>query len=376
MRIVELVPSLDVGGAERLAALLAQGLSTLGHDVTVVSMFASTGSWIESELAAAGVPVQFLAKKPGLDPGMILRLRRVLRDLRPDVVHTHLHTLKYALPARGRCGPTLVHTVHNLAEHEVELHSRLVHHLAFRLGVVPVAIGDAVADSIARVYGRRPAHTIPNGIRVADYASSESTRGSARATLAAQLDFAPETMVFLTAGRLNVQKNHTALLDAFRAPALSKAHLLIAGEGALLGALQAQAARLNLSPRVHFLGVRGDVPALMAAADAFVLASTWEGNPLVILEAMAAGLPVVATNVGCVAELVSRETGRVVVAGSAQALSGALVELADDRPLARGLGLRGAEVAASRFDVAVMARAYSELFSTVAGDARPRGGAC
>ncbi|GDX81685.1 glycosyl transferase family 1 [Deltaproteobacteria bacterium] len=376
MRIVELVPSLDVGGAERLAALLAQGLTTLGHDVTVVSMFAATGSWIEAELRAAGIELRFLDKQPGLDLRMIGRLRRVLRDLQPDVVHTHLHTLKYAWPAVGFRGPAIVHTVHNLAEHEVETHTRAVHHVAFRLGVEPVAIGDAVAESLKRVYGRTPRSVIPNGIRVADFRSPAGTRERTRQALASQLGFEADTTLFFTAGRLNEQKNHAGLLDAFASPALASAHLLVAGEGALLGALQAQAAALGVASRVHFLGVRRDVSTLMAAADAFVLASNWEGNPLVVLEAMAAGLPVVATDVGCVAELVSHETGRVVPPGSPPALAAALAELAGDRALVRALGARGADIAAARFDVAVMARAYSELFATVADGPHRRGGAC
>lgn len=376
MRIVELVPSLDVGGAERLAALLAEGLTTLGHEVTVVSMYAAAGSWIEAELRAAGIDLRFLDKKPGLDPRMIVRLRRVLRDLQPDVVHTHLHTLKYAWPAAGFRGPRMVHTVHNLAEHEVEAHTRAVHHLAFRLGVIPVAIGEAVAGSVGGVYGRRPRHVIPNGIRVSDFRSPAGTRERMRETLGAQLGFAPEATLLLTAGRLNEQKNHAGLLKAFASPVLSNAHLLIAGEGELLPALRARAVDLGVATRVHFLGVRRDVAALMAAADAFVLASNWEGNPLVVLEAMAAGLPVVATDVGCVSELVSPETGRLVPRSDPPALAAALASLVEEPVLRAALGARGAEVAAARFDAAVMASAYSALFATVAGGGHGRGGAC
>lgn len=351
MRIVQVVPSLDVGGAERMAALLSRELAVLGHDVALVSLFDPAGSWIEAELRAAGVPLRFLGKRPGLDPRMIPRLRRVLAELRPDVVHTHLHALKYAL---GHAG---VHTVHNLAEHEADRVDRLLHHVAFRRGVVPVAIGEAVAESLRRVYRITPRFTIPNGIPVAACRAPEGARAEVRA----ELGIPEDTPVFLTVGRLNAQKNHAALLAAFetlRGTSPRGARLLVAGEGELRRALGRQA-----SEGVEFLGVRKDVPRLLAAADVFVLASTWEGNPLVVMEAMAAGLPVVATAVGCVPELVSARTGRLVAPGDVPALATAMAAMAADLPAARAFGDAGAAVARERFDASVMARAYEALYA-------------
>ena len=361
MRVVELVPSLDVGGAERMAALLARGLHDLGQTVTVVSLFASTGSWIEADLRAAGVEVRFLDKRPGLDPRMILALARVLRALHPDVVHTHLHTLKYAWPASLAAGrPAVVHTVHNLAEHEVERVSRVVHGAAFRAGVVPVAIGGAVARSLEAEYGRPVPQRIPNGIPVAAFRPA----AGARAAVRAELGLGDDDPVWLTAGRLNPQKNHAILLEAF-ARVGGAATLLIAGEGELRDALHAQAAGLGVGERVRFLGVRGDLPRVYAAADAFVLASSWEGNPLVVMEAMAAGLPIVATAVGCVPELVPAEAGALVPPGDAAALAAALTALLADPAAARRQGAAAAALAVARFDAAVMARAYFRLFSSL-----------
>ncbi|MDP2307728.1 MAG: glycosyltransferase [Pseudomonadota bacterium] len=366
MRIVQLVPSLDVGGAERIVGLLARELARLGHTVTVISLFDPVGSWIEEELRAAGMPLHFLGKRPGLDLRMVPRLRRLLGDLRPDILHTHLHTLKYALPAwSGTRAGAVVHTVHNLAEHEVELTGRLVHHIAFRCGVEPVAIGDAVAASLRRVYRITPRHTIPNGIPVADYLAPAGARERVRAALAIPGD----TPAFLTVGRLERQKDHAGLLAAFALPALRArgARLLLVGDGPERPALQEQARALGLGDRVAFLGVRTDVPHLLAAADVFVLASRWEGNPLVVMEAMAAGLPVVATSVGCVPELVSDRSGALVSSGDVPALAAAMEALAANPIRARELGAFGARVALERFDVAVMARAYATLYARRVG---------
>jgi glycosyltransferase involved in cell wall biosynthesis len=372
MRVMQLVPTLGIGGAERVAGLLARELARAGHAVCVVSEYDPRGTWIEGELRGAGVELRFLGKRRGLDLRMIPRIARELLRFRPDVLHTHTDALKYALPAiaaRPRC--RIVHTVHNLAEREAARPAeRLVRRVAFRAGVVPVAIGHAVAASLRRRYGVRAAPTIPNGIPVRDYAPDEAARREVRAALGIDVG-AP---VFLAVGRLMAQKNHAGLLRAFASARLRErgARLLVAGEGELRDELLGLARALGVDERVRFLGARPDVPRLLAAADAFVLASEWEGNPLAVLEAMAAGRAVVATAVGCVPELVSERTGLLAPPGDERALEEALHAVARDPGAARELGREGARVARERFDVAVMARGYAELYRDVArgGEAR------
>lgn len=366
MRIVELIPTLGVGGAERIVSLLAQELVTLGHDVEVVALGEPEDSWIEAELRAAGVPIHHLGKGPGFEARVVLDLARTLRGIEPDVVHTHLHVLKYLLPGsppyRWR---RVVHTLHNLAQNEAVASDRRLQQVAFRTGVVPVAIGDAVADSFAEVYGFDVPWSIPNGIPVRDFQRGEAVRARLRAELG--LGDAP---TFIVVGRLNEQKNHAMLLRAFADPRLAHARLLVVGDGDLRAGLEAQAAPLG--DRVRFLGIRRDVPDLLAASDAFVLSSDWEGNPLVVMEALSAGRAVVSTAVGCVPELVSADTGMLVEAGDEAGLVGALVGLAVDPARTRSLGQAAAAEALARFDASVMARAYVELFER--GTPGARGG--
>jgi glycosyltransferase involved in cell wall biosynthesis len=360
MRVLQVIPSLGVGGAERIAALLALHLQRSGHCVAVVSMYDPLGTWIEGDLRSAEVPLHFLGKQPGLDLRMIRRMGAVIRGFRPDVVHTHMHTLKYALPAAFavRCG--IVHTLHNLAEHEADSPSRLIQYAAFRSGVVPVAIGAAVAESVQRVYGLPPGHVIPNGIPVAEYAPPPNAREDVRASLL----IPPDAPTFVSIGRLELQKDTRRLVTAMASRCMRAvgAHLLLAGQGTLRGTLERQALDLGVADRVHFLGIRADVPRVLAAADAFVLASRYEGNPLTVLEAMAAGKPVVATAVGCVPELVVNGTGRLVALGDESALEMAMRELASDMVLARSRGAAAARVARERFDASVMGRAYERLY--------------
>lgn len=366
MRIVELIPTLGVGGAERIVALLSRELAALGHHVEVVVLGQPEDSWIEAELREAGVAVHHLGKGPGFEARIVWDLARTLKRIEPDVVHTHLHVLKYLLPGspvyRWR---RVVHTLHNLAQNEAVANDRRLQQVAFRAGVVPVAIGDAVAESFAEVYGFAVPWSIPNGIPVRDFQRGEAVRQRLRAELG--LGDAP---TFVVVGRLNEQKNHALLLEAFADPRLAEARLLIVGDGDLRAELEGKAA--GLGERVRFLGIRRDVPDLLAAADAFVLSSDWEGNPLVVMEALSAGRAVVSTAVGCVPELVSERTGALVPAGDGAALAEALAALVADPARVRSLGAAAAADALARFDASVMARAYVDLFER--GTPGARGG--
>jgi glycosyltransferase involved in cell wall biosynthesis len=365
MRVMQLIPSLAVGGAERMVATLARQLRLFGHTVTVVSMYGARGTWIEHELESERLPTHFLEKKHGVDLRMVPRVGQVLLQFRPDVLHTHMYTLKYALPAlllHRRCG--VVHTVHTLAHAELDSWSQAVQRFAFKLGVAPVAIGEAVDESHRSIYGRPCRCIIPNGICLSDYAESPSARKAIRASLSIPL----EAPVFVAIGMLRPAKNHPALLRAFASERLREAgaHLLLAGDGELRKGLEDQARALELQSRVHFLGVRSDVSSLLSAADVFVLASLREGNPLSVMEAMAAGRPIVATAIGCLPEMVPESSGRLVRPGDADALEGAMAQLACDLPLARGMGRAAADLARQRFAASSMARAYEDLYAHVA----------
>lgn len=365
-KVLLLVATLRVGGAERIVSALARHLAAARWPVTVASMYDPFGSPIEAELRAANVPLVFLGKRPGLDLRVIPRLARVLRTSRPDVIHTNGVVLRYAfLSLLFGPRPPVIHTVHNVAQHEADPAGVALNFVAFRTGVSPVAIGDAVASSIRSVYKLEARRLIPNGIPVQAYAHVEGARRDVRA----ELGIAADAPVFLAVGRMMAQKNHVLLLDALASERLARlgARLLLAGDGELRDVLRRRVRERGIEGRVHFLGVRSDVPRLLSASDVFVLSSSWEGNPLSVMEAMAASVPVVATAVGCVPELVPPEAGRLIPSGDRAALEAALYALAADLPGAREMGLAAGRVARERFDEAVMVRAYQQLYREVAG---------
>jgi glycosyltransferase involved in cell wall biosynthesis len=366
VRVLHVIPQLTTGGAETMMVRLLTSLDPSQFDVAAVSLFARSGSALERDLDAAGVPVRYLNKASGFDPKTMSRINAVLGRFQPDVVHTHLTALAHALPVLlWRRHRAALHTVHNLAERETSRATRLLHRAAFLFGVKPVAIAHAVEDSIVRVYGTRRELLIPNGVAVDAFRRSLADRAAFRA----EHRISADAVVFVTAGRLSAQKNHALLVKAFAAAFDTdpNRHLLIAGEGALASDLRAQAASLGVGDRVHLLGLRTDLARVFSAADVFALSSGWEGHPLIVMEALAAGLPVIATSVGGVPEIVDNGvTGLLLPPGDTQAFSESMRTLAAS-PDMRAAMARVAAAASRRFDVSVMTAAYADAYRRIAG---------
>lgn len=362
IRVLEVLASLERAGAERMVVSLVSGLDAARFETAVVSLYDAAAEGFEADLERRAIPVFHLGKRRGFDPRMYPRLMRVFRRFRPQIVHTHSYVLRYTYPACLAALPRstrMVHTVHNLAEHEVDAVGRRIHAFAFRRGVSAVAIADEVARSFRQVYGFDPAATIPNGIDIVPF-----SQPGARDAWRRENGFAPDDGLAVSVARLDPQKNPLGLIEAF-ASALGgrpEWRLLLAGDGSLREAARACAERWGIGGRVHFLGVRKDVPELLSAGDLFVLASDWEGNPMSVMEALAAGLPVVATDVGGVGELVeSGVTGLLVPPGNVPRLATALAALALD-PDRRRAFAGNARAAAERFSAARMIESYARLF--------------
>jgi glycosyltransferase involved in cell wall biosynthesis len=210
---------------------------------------------------------------------------------------------------------------------------------------------------------------IPNGLDTSRFRTDASRRATSRAALGLRDD----DFLWLSVGRLHEQKDHASLLHALAELSPLRPALAIAGDGPEQRSLEALVAQLGVDPLVRFLGQRRDIPDLLGAADGLVLSSAWEGSPNVILEAMAAAVPVVATEVGGVPELVhSGETGYVVPPGDARALADAMRFLMT-RPVAarRALGERARGVVECEHSLdAMRTRWFTTLESFGAGHRR------
>jgi glycosyltransferase involved in cell wall biosynthesis len=326
------------GGTGPHVAMLAQGCAARGMTVRVFGP-AETGRRYfpgQQNLAAGrtGGPAQppgFTAvaigdrPRPGRDLAAMLRLRRLLRDWSPDVVHAH-GLRAGAFAALAGCPGALVVTVHNAPPARAP--GRVIHAALERLAArradamtwVSSDLGARMRRAGARDGGRAvvaaPAFPAPAADQVA----------AARAALGE----AGRPVVF-AAGRLTAQKGFGVLIAAAarwqgRDPAPV---LAIAGEGPLAGELCAQARAAGVA--VRFLGRRADVPALMSAADVVVVPSLWEGQPLVLQEALRAGRPVVASRAGGIPDLTGEDGALLVPPGDPSALAGAVLTILDDR---------------------------------------------
>jgi glycosyltransferase involved in cell wall biosynthesis len=372
IRVLHVVAGFGAGGgAERVAANLLRTSDPEQFDVGAISLRGPLGTHVEETLAQDGIPVWYMGKGRGFDPLAFARVVRTMERFRPQVVHTHTYALRYAFPYMlCRRTPGMVHTVHNLAEKEIDWSGRLVHRIAFWRGVLPVAIAREVADSLRRVYRIDDFPLIPNGIPVDAFRQPSIVRERWRN----KEGFAPTDVLFVCVGGLRPQKNPALLLEAFlRGPASDpRAQLLFVGRGVLRPELERQIGASGLQGRVHLLGLRSDIPEILNGADVFVLSSDYEGNPLSVMEAMAAGKPMICTAVGGVPELVEDgECGLLVPQRSEKDLADAMRHMLESPEARESMGEASARRAAERFDLRVMTKAYENLYRTAISKSWP-----
>jgi glycosyltransferase involved in cell wall biosynthesis len=362
--VAHILSSFDLGGQERVALDLAASQVRAGYRVTAVSLAPPPDGPLAAEFRAAGVAVDRVARpRPGVDPLLVLRLARWLRGHGVDLVHTHNRMpLIYGAPAARLAGAAVVHTKHG---NNPKGGTRLIAgNLAGRFVDAFVAVSPETAAFARRrkEVDVRRLMVITNGVELARFRPD----AAARARVRAELGIAAGAWVVGTVGRIAVEKNQALLVRA-AAPLLGpQARLIVVGAGPLLPSLSELAAALAITPHVHLLGVRADVPDVLNALDAFVLSSDTEGLPLAIPEAMAVGLPVISTSVGGIPTVIDEgQTGWLVPPGDEARLRERLARLRDDPDLARACGGRARAAALARFSADRMRREYIELYERV-----------
>lgn len=366
LRIVQMIDRLQrPGGAEALMVTLADALRHQPVALTFVTIKPSDPGMVR-EIETLGAEVMpFIAAKL-VHPGRFVDLCRFLREREIDLIHTHLTgaTILGAL-AGARTGIPVVTTVHNTvfgADRHL-YHGRLERWLLRHVVRDVIAVGRETAKiTRARLKGR-DVHAIPNAVPDALALGPEE-----RARLRVEMGMPPEIedgVLLIWAGRMTEQKGLPDLLAAFAdvCRARPQIRLALAGDGEEALAIRAQAETRGITDRICFLDLRADVPALFAAADIYVSSSHWEGFPIATLEAMAAGLPVVATAVGDVPTILEGDAGIVVPPRRPDLLADGLSQVIDDASRRHRLGERAKARIDRDFRAESWAGAHLDLYS-------------
>jgi glycosyltransferase involved in cell wall biosynthesis len=366
MKIFFLSTSMGMGGSDSQLLAAAQELRARGHEVLIVSLTPLGPMGLQAR--DAGIPTESLEMRRGVpDPRGLVRLIRLVRAWRPDVLHSHMvhanlmaRVLRLFVPI-----PALVSTIHNIYEGgRVRMAAyRLTNALVDHMTIVSQAAADRfVSDGIVP---KKILTVVPNGVDTDRFRTVPArARESLRDSMGLEREF-----VWLAVGRFEVAKDYPNMLRAFAT--VHQRHprvvLLLVGRGTLQAESEALAQALGLEGAVRFLGVRQDVPELMSAADAYVLSSAWEGMPMVLLEAAAAGLPIVSTVVGGNDEVVrDQESGFLVPPRDPDGLGMAMVRLMElpdaDR---RSMGERGREHVRAHYGLSRVVERWEDLYREI-----------
>lgn len=384
IRVLRIIARLNVGGPALHASLLTERLDPARYDSTLA---AGAVEPTEADyLALHGrtlprlVPIRGLGReiRGTQDLAALGALVALVRRLRPHIVHTH--TAKAGtlgrLAARLCRVPVVVHTYHGhvLRGYFSPAKTRLfvaIERTLARLTDALVAVSPRVREELLDL-GIGRAHrfeVVPLGLDLERFASSEQLRGELRHELGIDATVPLAGIV----ARLAPIKAHEVLLDAARLLGARPVppQVVIVGDGERRPALEARAAADGLRGRVHFLGWRADLPRIYADLDVVVLCSRNEGSPVALIEAMAAGRPVVATRVGGVPDVVTDgETGLLVPQDDPPALAQAIARVLDDGELARRLGAAGRPRAVERFGAARLVRDIDALYARLLSEKR------
>lgn len=317
------MPSLDKGGAERFLTDLIINLDREIFEPSLV-LFKWGGEWLK-ELEAKKIPVKIFRKKCKIDFFNFIQIFLAVKEIKPDIVHTQLGGDIYGrLAAKILKVPLLLSTEQNVNPDEDFLHhflKKITSHWTDRI----IAITQAVKNDLIDRYQVEPEKivVIPNGLAISKFLihSKNLTDGKR---------LADRPLIFGTIGRLSPQKGQMTLINAWAKLKNNRIDCLIAGSGKLQGEFKKLINDLNLENKVKLIGPVSTPETFLGSLDAFILPSLWEGQGVVLLEAGLVGLPIIASAVDGIKELIDETTGWLVPAGDAISLAAQIDWLADN----------------------------------------------
>lgn len=350
-KVAVVLPYFGPGGAENMVSRLVSNLDLSELDVKVFCVYGDRqNNALEERIEKHGVPIHYIRKPTGFSLSAVHRLNKELSKFAPDVINTHLSGGFYSSYWVMCHRVKMLHTVHNIPAYEAEKIKRAVYALLYRTGkAVPVALSKTIRDLIQQTYKvKEDIELIYNPVDVERFSSVKKVPH--------------DNFVFLMVGRLSKQKHQIVALDAFRSLVQDypNTKLVILGEGPERDNLNDFIVENGLENKVSMPGNVDNVEQYMASSDAFILSSDYEGLPLVLLEAMAAKLPIISTNVGGVQDIVEN-CAILTQPNNAKEMSLAMRELLTNKEIRNSFCKTGFNNV-QKYDSRIISEQYKELY--------------
>jgi len=354
MKIIQVMPEFGLAGAEIMCENLTNALISLGNEVVVISLF-DYHSPITDRLESKGVRIEYLGKKSGIDLSIISKLRKVFIDEKPDVIHTHRYLLKYVIPAKRHMNIRVIHTVHNIAKKENNKLDRTLNRYFFKhCQVTPVALTDMVKESILREYALQPDEVpvILNGVPLEKCIKKE------------KYDFG-EYINILHIGRYSEAKNHKEIIKAIVAlhDSIPKIRIHFIGEGTYKEQIMKDITQARAQSFIIEHGTTSDSFKYLNEADIFILPSLYEGMPITLIEAMGTALPIVASKVGGIPDMIKDGEEGLLCEPTSESIAKTIMMLIKDQMLRETLGKNAAQKA-MLYSANIMAESYTKVYKS------------
>lgn len=354
-KVLIVLPEMETGGGQRLAISIAHHITSGNLIIRILVLYPRRGDILEGLADEYGLDVQYLHKNTGADVGLMKEIYFAIQEFKPDVIHAHLRVMPYLLLPMCLAGKQKrYYTVHNLAQKDASGIKRKILKFAFKhCHVTPVAISDLCRGTIHDIYGLQEDKIlcIYNGIDTQRFAPPHGYTYQS-------------PFKFVAIGRMAIQKNYPLLLAAFCTinRQYPQTKLVIVGDGELRNELEDTTRNLGMREAVEFTGNISDVEVRLWEAQAYVMSSDYEGLPLTVLEAMAAGLPIISTRAGGVVDVVrNNENGFLVECGDKDALVSAMKALIQSPSMCNKFSTNSIELS-RQYSIEDCAASYEALY--------------
>lgn len=349
---MQVIPNFGYGGAETMCANLSIELKKMGHDVVVVSLYDLKSS-ITERIVNNGLKLISLGKKRGFDIKFFLKLASIIYKEKPDVVHSHLYATKYVQILATLLGVKVkVFTIHNEAHKDGTKIDHFVNKILLKhCKVLPVTLSSDLIKSSCELYGpiQSQMPVVFNGIPLDKCIPLTS--------------YSPKAIKFLHIGRFVEAKNHKCLVEGFvmarqKCPDIE---LFLYGEGTLEANIKHLIDSYDATSYIHLCGISTDVYTVMHNMDVFILPSLWEGFPMTLIEAMGSGLPIIASDVGGIPNMLEDNLSAILIKPKSDCVCNSIISIYENHLLRQKIGCNALKKSV-QFSAQAMTIAYLKVY--------------